>query len=374
MKILVSGAIALSITGAVAVAGGEDWADLDRAVQELTSSLDETPAGPRVGGYFITQYASSSDIDVGTGELGGFQLPYARIAVEGMQGEYEYRLEYDFSENTLKDALARFPIAQGVNGMIGNYKSPVLLNGLVTASRQFFFDRSALSRMWSGRDLGFQLYGGFDNDVLNWFLSVQNGADSVMDDYLFTGRVQFNLIGEAFRDPKFKGVDGAQDGTDEPSVEVGISGFDDGGVEDGNGFGGDVFFKTNVFSMGGEMLDLGDGVSGATDPEGDQLNGFVSNYYGVGNFGGLSLEDNSTPFAFQATYMISSTENNITGWEVGARYQDFDNLASDTLIEFGIRRYLSGHNLKWGLFYITTDSDVVENEFDLIGLDFVLGF
>jgi hypothetical protein len=366
--------MALSITGAAAMAGGDDWADLDRAVAELTASLDQAPQGPRVSGYIISQYVASSDITAGGGDISGFRLPNARVAVEGSVGNYDYKVQYNFADNTIKDIWARFVIADGVNGMLGNYKSPVLLDGLTSTSKLFFFDRSVTSKMWSGRDLGFQLYGGFDEDTVDWFISMQNGADGTADDYLFTGRAQFNLFGDVFKDQRFKGVEGAQNGTEDVSGTFAVSAFDDGGVEDGNGFAAEAHLKTNVYSIGAEMLDLGDGVSGATDPEGDALNGFVNNYYALGDFAGLSLEDNSTPFSIQGTYMISASEGNITGWEVGGRYQDFDDTANDTIMEIGLRRYLNGHGLKWGVFYLTTDSDVVENEFDLFGVDFVVAF
>ncbi len=374
MKRFVYVASALSLLAAAGSANGDDWADLDRAVADLTASLQDNSGGPVVGGYIIANYVSSSDITAGSGELGGFNLPNARIGVTGMQGGYEYKAQYNLPDNTIKDIWIRFPLADSVSGMIGNYKPTVLLSGLISTSKLFFFDRSVAGEFSGTRDLGFQLYGGFEADVVNWFVSVQNGADTVADDYYFSGRAQFNVIGEAFKDPKFKGVEGAQNGTEDPSGTIAVSAFDDGAVQDGDGFAGEFHLKTNVYSLGGEVLDLGEGVSGATDPEGDRLKGFVDDYYNFGDFAGITLQDNSNPFSVQATYMVSATEGNATGWEVGARYQDFDNVANDSLIEVGVRRYLVGHKLKWGVFFVTTDSDDPLNEFDLVAVDLVVGY
>lgn len=371
MKKLLCSAVALSLTSATGVASGDDWTDLDRAVEAMSASLANEAQGPEVHGYLIVNYLSSSDIEVGSSDLGGFALPNARLAVEGDQGGYRYRVQYDFADNKLKDAYARFPIAESINGMIGNYKSPVLTSGLTSRSKLFFLDRSAGGEFWGGRDLGFQLDGNFDANTVNWYISLQNGANDIESDYLFSARAQFNLIGEAFK--RF-GVEGAQDGKEDPSGMVAISMFDDGSVDEGDGFAGEVYFKSSVYSFGAEVLDLGDGASGSQDAEGDRLNGFVDDYYSFGSFAGISLEDNSNPFAVEGTYMISATEGNTTGWEVGGRYQDFDDSDNTSMIEVGVRRYLVGHKLKWGLFFITTDSDNSGKEFDLLGADLVVAF
>ena len=119
-----------------------------------------------------------------------------------------------------------------------------------------------------------------------------------------------------------------------------------------------VVAGTNVYSFSGEVTDYDDsGYSSSSGVTGKSQGG---NEFGLGN---------TTPFAVAGTYMLTPDT-----WEVGVRYQDFDDEENTDLIEVAVNHYMEGHDLKWTLQYSTSNSDEGDLEIDLITLGLTAGF
>jgi hypothetical protein len=341
MKKLVCSAIALSLASVSGFATeSEDvWGDLDSSFEQLTASPLDTK-GPNISGYIMTDYTFgdgvySQVIDDGDGgtelaDTGGFNLPNARLAVKGERGDYSYKLQYNFAgSGSIKDIYVRFPIGGSVQGQLGNFKSDVLRSGLLSSANLFFQNRTANGSAWASRDLGFRAFGQFDR--INWSVAIQNGGDGVADEYLTSARATLDFL-----DGGVGKVEGSHGEDSSPSGTVGVAFFEDGSVDDGDGFAADVHIATNVYSFGAEMVSLGDAGTG------------------VGSYGSKSafLESDSSPVSLQGTYMLSPD-----AWEVGIRLQDHDNEIDSSTMEVALNRYLDGHKLKWTIFIESYDSD-----------------
>jgi len=363
MKKIVFSALALSLVAGSGMASEDEWTELDEAVEAMAAALAQGEDGaPSIWGYIRVNYMASPDVEASvvdpsasTGDYGGFAIPEARIAVVGNVNDYAYKVQYDFSQELIKDAYVRFPIGSTVYGQVGNYKSPFLRSGLVSPKNQFFLDSTANGAAWGDltHQVGAKLGGDFS--LVHWDLSLQNGDDELANDYLFTGRLGIDLLGEGISD---SGVEGAYGGSEGPSMTASVSYFDDGSVSDGSGFGVDAYLGSNVYWFGAEAVDLNEG--------GGDLFRYTDGPFLTGT---SQIQDDSTPWSLMGTWMMVPDL-----WEIGVRYQDLDNSGNETSIELGVNRYLSGHNLKWGIYGKSTDADVAADEYDLFGVQLVAGF
>ncbi len=327
MKKLVFSAIALTLTSAPGFASEDVWSQLDQEVDALASSLSIQGGGPTVSGWLATRYSSSSDITVGGGDLGGFATTDARVILTGSRGDYGYEIEWNAVGAGLLDAFVDFPVGGEVNGRVGMFKVPIGTTGGIDGNNLFFIDRSGTGGVGATRDTGVQFSGSFDQ--VGWELAATNGGDGAADELAISARIAVALTGEGAS----SAVEGAYGGPDDIGAEASLSFFEDGSVDDGDGVAIDVRAVTNVYSVGVEMIAVGDAVAPAL---------------GVGAF-----DADSSPITFQGTYMLTPDT-----WELGIRFQDFDNAADTEVIDLGVNRYIDGegHNAKWSIGYVMAEA------------------
>ncbi len=346
MKLLSIGAAALTLSG-FAVASETDYSSFDRDIEALVQGqMGNT--GPHISGYMQVAYGNSGDdlFNNGPGmDLGGFTIPRARIAFKGENANYGYKLQVDFaSGQILKDAYVDIPISN-VSARAGMFKAGISRNGLNSSSKLFFINRSQIGDLFDNRDTGVMLSGEFDQ--LAWWLTVQNGADGTTDELRIAGRVAFDVMGNGVGN-----VEGAYGGPDELSGTVSLALYDDGSVNDGTGTLVEAHMVSSMYSFGAEILDADvGGIAGAP---------------GVSPFG---VGGDNTAFTVYGTYMLTPDQ-----WELGLRFQDFDDAADTSAIEVGVNRYLDGHNLKYSFGYTSVSSDVNANEGDLLQVQLTVGF
>lgn len=357
MNKFVLGALALTAASTPSLAGEKDWLALDRDIESLATSLTQNAGGgPTISGFLRSSYATSSDIQVGANDLGGFSIDDARLIVTGSIGNYGVVMEVDGSTDpdlasggpfagllgggslgaygatggvgalTVLDAYATFAITDQIKGQIGNFRPPFLASSLRNENGMLFQDRSFLGQGWAFRDQGIQVSGSFD--MLNFAVAVQNGADLAGDELVIAGRVSFTVMGNA---------PGANEGAlgqgDETSFTVGVGYYNDGQLNDGTAIAVDGQFGMGALSAGFELVDLEQDFLGAE----------------------------ATPYNVHVGYMVVPDE-----WEVAVRYEDFDTTSDTTAITAGVNWYHNGHAAKWHFNYVTIMDDVSANEADVI--------
>jgi len=326
MKKLVYSALALSVTTAGAFAS-DDWSTLDQEIDALTASTALDTTGPNIGGRIRTSYVNSSDLD-----LGSFGVADARVSMSGSRGDYGYKLQVDFADaNNLLDAYVDFPLGGQVKGRFGQFKAGLSRSALISSGNIFFVDRNAIGNLWGTRTPGFMLSGEFDQ--LGWWLTINNGSDGPTDEYQITAKVDFDLMGDGAASNE-----GAYGGTEAPSATAGIGIWDDGGTDDNSGSIIEFHGGTNVYSFGVDMATIDDVLA--------PVNGNAMDTTGA------MLEADSSPMSVMGTYMLQPDT-----WELGIRYQDFDNAAGETRMDVGVINHLDGHDLKWTIQYSTLSSD-----------------
>ncbi|TDJ69324.1 MAG: hypothetical protein E2O39_11745 [Planctomycetota bacterium] len=367
MKKLVPSAFALALTAGLGQASEDEWSQLDREVEALTSSLSLAD-GIGLSGWLRTNYNYSSDIDVffddgggiDSNDLGGFDVSDARLIWDGSHGDYGFTIQYDFAEtgdDALLDAFATFPIGGSITGTVGQFKAPVLHGAAMSARDTFFPYKTANSQAWTQRDQGVMLSGDFD--TVGWYIAGQNGTDGQGDELFLAARVEVTLMGEGAGM-----VEGAYGGPDSPSGTIGAAYYDDGEASNSDGFTVDAYFASNTYSFSGEYVDIGNNtVSRGVGGYGNSSSSSAANAFS----GAGALRDDSNPWSVAGTYMFTPDE-----WEGGVRYQDWDDANDTTVISVGVNRYIDGHDLKYGLHWTTTDNDGAD--VDLITVTLTVGF
>lgn len=372
MKKLVYSAFALSLTTVSGFASENEWSQLDQEVEALASSLAQDD-GLSFGGWIRARHDYSDDVsvpfasiendgspDVGTNDLSGFSVPDVRLLAMGSRGDYGYMVQYDFQTSGsnagffdndgggLLDAYVTFPIGP-VTGTVGQFKPPIARSSLLTSKDIFFVNKTLTGIAWTSRDQGAMVSGDFD--ALSWWLAIQDGSDGDGDDYFFAGRVAFDFLGDGVGN-----VEGAWGGSDDPAATASASYWDDTASDDGEGFNLGVVASTSVYSFSGEVTDYG-------------KSGYTSTFGRTGDTSDTNGFGDTTPFAVAGTYMLTPDT-----WEVGVRYQDFDDEENTDVIEVAVNHYMEGHDLKWTIQYSTSNSDDSDLEIDLITLGLTAGF
>jgi hypothetical protein len=74
------------------------------------------------------------------------------------------------------------------------------------------------------------------------------------------------------------------------------------------------------------------------------------------------------PWDVTASFLITDS------WEAALRYEDLDEANNFTQVSGGISYYVSGHNMKWGLLYITQDADDASQAEDEIVFETTIAF
>jgi hypothetical protein len=359
MKKLVISALTASMASATALASESEWARLDRDVQALSASLSglET-TGPKISGYIRAAYFNSGDdyyaVDQGPltedSDLGDFDVLNARLKVSGTQGDVGYVLQFAGesagTSSLLRDAYINVPIGGSLTVRAGQFKAIISRDSLVSSSKLFFTDRSEIGDLFAARREGIALLGTFE--AFDWAITVQDGTDDAGDEYVFALRGVIHFLGDGV-----DMVEGAYGAPDDMEGTIGVSYWDDGTLEDGNGLLAEATLAASMYSINVWVADIAD----------DLYTGNGSSEFFVAD---------STPFGLMGTFMITQPSPEQGGWELGARFQDMDDMVDTNIIDVGVNYYASGHDYKYFLNYKTIDSDTVEADIISVGLS--LGF
>jgi hypothetical protein len=357
MNKLVYSALAMTLCSVPGFAS-DNWSALDQELNSLSNSLTaQNTSGPKVGGWVISSFRFSDDeglLGLGAGEeLQGFQLDSVRLEVTGDAGsDYSYKVSFDLKTGTalIRDAYAKWKVAEHVNGKMGRYKAAFFQSGMISNNRLLFLERTGLGDVFDTRDLGIEFSGDFD--TISWWVGAQNGQDGQADEWKYTARVRANLMGNGTGN-----VEGAFGSGDDTNLSAGIAWQDDTFVDDGTVIGFEVQLTAGPFSLAGEVADFDEGTAGVYG-----INNPVLNQWGIA---GTDVAD-TTPWDVQGSYMITDM------YEVGARYQDMDDDEDTTAWTVGINRYVQNHDIKWQLEWEHVDTDNASDDFDVLGLGLVV--
>jgi hypothetical protein len=329
----------LSPLAAGAPRGDADWATLDAEVARLAASAGQDDPAVQLGGHVQAVLLVSDENNPGPGgdHLSGVDVPLARLHAERAAGEgtVGFRIEADFAvEPELLDAYVDVPVHGPIAARLGQFKAPVAASALRHRAQLFFLDYSHIGRLWAGRAEGAQLGG--DYGELSWALALQDGADGAGDEVLVVGRLAYQLAGSPVAHEGAYGVE-------ERAARVGLAYYDDGGTDDGSGTLLDAELRDHRFSLSAEVLAIGDGLYAGNGSPVDLLDGVAPQ--------GLLAAD-TTPWAIAGTLVVEPGS-----WEVGLRYQDYDNDDDERRAEAALVHTMAGHDLKWTFQASTTDSD-----------------
>lgn len=381
MNKFVIGALALTSAGPLAYAGGaetRDWSTLDRDMLSLTTNQGAAAGSWGIHGFVRERFARSKDVDVDPGttggqDLSGFNLDNARLEFDASQGDYGAFISVNATggQSSLLDAFGTFKIAEGFTGQVGRFKAPFLWSAfMVNDNNQILLDRTFNGQNWQGRDDGLEIAGTFDK--LSWWGAVQNGADGVQDRYMWTGRVQFNILGTGL---------GKQEGAcgntgNDTNLMVGVAYSEDDGVSraiNAAGGGPDNVNAGGAWAIDGGLVQQGFSLHvEIVDYQHDiQPESNLNTSTGVINSAGASTAltggNSKTPWSATAGYLLN---NNV---EFGARYEDLDDDDNTTVWTLGLNYYISNHNAKWTLQGSRSNSDVNAKEADTIAIGLCVG-
>ncbi len=393
MNRYVFGALAFATASSLASGGTEvssergDWLSLDREISSLSTSLsNQGPSGFALSGFMRGRFQWSSDIDDvnGTGDdLTGFGMDNIRLNFDGSIGDYGVHVSADGVQYSAKsstpnnssilssingggvqysgpnsggqayvgdigtpgsleivDAWITSPLGNNVNVTVGQFRAPFSNNALIDADRLLGPDRTFLGAAWDGRDLGVMFNGM--SGRFGWWVAVQNGVDGVAEDFHYTLRASYTLLG-AGGPPTVLGAHGM--GQDEHAwVSAAYTSDDEDAVtgDDRTAYIIEGGYRTGPWFVSGEygMMD----------------EGFFPNTVGG--------PDDISPIAVLASYNFNND------WEAWVQLEDLGDDDDTTVYQIGVNYYQAAQDAKWYAAYVMTDSDNSAIEYDKI----VLGY
>jgi hypothetical protein len=391
MNKFVFSALAASVASATGFASETEWPELDRELEALSTTIQTQTTSPfMLSGWVGAAWDASGDITFpdasgGESDLGGFDIRTARLRAEGDVRNYGYRLEVDFGSNAdgtggtngvLNTGLYGFPSDDPADGgtdlaslqdpsydaklldawgavtvhesfkvTMGRFRQPFTQSGLVDRNRTLFIDRTVLGDRYAVRDEGAMLSGKFS--MVGWYLSAQNGMDDRANEYLLTGRVTVDILGEGAGYNAMTAY-GAPEGT---NVTVAAAFSDEGAVQNGTQVGGEVYLTSGPFFLGGEIVSLDDGLVG------DGTTG------------------SATPWDINAAYLIANAYEIALGWqEFDRSLSTADPTDSDRAYTAAVNWYHDDWDTKWTLQWQRVDSRDDVNDADIISVGLTVSF
>lgn len=366
MRKLVYSAVALTLVSVPGFASENEWSSLDQEINNLSSSLSAQNApGPKIGGFIRTSFRYSSDEDAlfdgppNTESESGFKLDKVRIEITGDAGQdYSYKVSFDFGGNPgpnngaqLKDAYVTWKVADNVKGTMGLFTKPVLRSSLISDKNLLFTERTALGGFFRPRDTGLMFSGNFE--TIEWSVAGQNGIDGKNDDYNYAARIAANLMGSGVGK-----VEGAYGAGQETNLMVGVAWADDKELDNGTVIGADAALTSGPFSISAEAVKFDDGDAANAFPakDGDGMHWGSSN-----SFVGINPSGN-TSWDITASYMFTEQYEGAIRFEEGKSDDVGGSDPSVQAISAAVNRYVQGHDIKWTLQWLDTNSDVSSNE------------
>lgn len=383
MNKFVIGALAVTAAGSLAYAGGtetKEWSKFDRDFLALTANQGGATGSFAVNGYVRARGARSSDVDADTGtagqqDLSGFLLDNARAELRASQGDYGVYIAIEGADTSddaltggnaqdgtvrLIDAFGTVKVMEGITGQVGRFRAPFLWSSfMVEENHQVLLDRTFNGQIFQGRQDGVQLSGAYDR--LAWWFALMNGTDQMLDEVMWTGRVQWTPLGAG---PG--GQEGAYGQTGDLNLTIGAAYMDDEGVDttanSAGAFGADAVLTQGGLSVHVEIVQYEEDV--AFEPGLNSRTGAI-------NPVALGVNSDETPMPWSATvsYMIVPNQ-----WEIVGRYENIDDDQDDTVVwTAGVNFYAAGHNAKWTLQGMRSDSDDAAKEADTFALGLTVG-
>jgi len=312
---------------------------------------------PKLSGFLRTIYAQSSDLffdlngngtqEPGEGDLGGFTIVNARLALSGEFDGWVYEVSTDFGGPTgagsLIDAFAATPRAAGVRLTMGQFQTPFLRSGLVHETRTLLLARTRNGIFYSVRTLGAMV--DWEHEGLHASFAHQNGVDGSADEALDTARFEWTALGPA--DRVYEGSFGLED---QAQLVLGGAWSQDGGLGDeSTALAVDASFAMRHWSLQAELVDYEDDYTSTVLFPGEPRGG-------------------TTPFSVTAGWAFAPGK-----WEAALRYEDFDEQTLEREVwSAGLNRYVAGHDIKWQLNYLHADRPTGDEDTFALGL--VLAF
>jgi hypothetical protein len=365
-------ALAIVAAGSAANAGtgtdGNEWLELDSAINGLSSSLQPSQDGMSWSALIRAVYSYSSDeIAIGPGanapDVSGLNFNDVDMAFWGNQGPYAWRVSADISNNEggdnstaflLEDAYVKWNCGGYFDAMMGNFKPHASRSNSVDPEKMLFIDRSSIGSALDAWDNGIGLRGTWEQAA--WYVCMMNGSlanpgGGHTRDHLWMARGEWNLgtgVGDS---------DGAVGSNDMLNATVGVTFINDdslgttGGNSDQDLWLADFHGNINNVGFGFEVAAINDDISLATDED-------FSN-----TFAPLVLSDDSTPWNVSVSYLINPE------WEVGVRYEDLDNNdfggvsnagEDNTLMTVVANWYRNGNAGKWQAQWTDVDGDTLD--------------
>ena len=248
----------------------------------------------------------------------------------------------------ITDAYGTVAIQDVLNVKMGIFNGPCLRSARLDRNKTLFLDRSYLGYQQADRDVGLALDGDFTR--VHWELAATNGFDGKTDGFGWAVGVDVDILGEM---SDVEGAWGAQEGT---NLNIGIYYSDDtsdyhagdllpdgtpatpGQSRDAATLSADATLVAGAFTVFAEVADYDKGV-GAMLPD------------------GTGTDLNNTPWSAGLAYLFGEV------YEVAFRYDDLDVgqtgnpvLYDTKRYNFGINRYIAGHDVKWQLQFAFGDS------------------
>jgi hypothetical protein len=373
MNKFVFSALATGVVSVTGFASETEWPELDRELEALHTTLQTQTSTPfALSGWVIAAWDTTDDVQVTatlpdgttqTGDIGGFDMRSVRLRAEGDVRNYGYRIEFDFGDGVssegdgnggfgnpflmsssppaadpsyeaqLLDAYGNVTVADSFKIQVGRFRQPFLQSALIDRNRTLFINRSFLGQEFSAREEGVMLSGEFS--MVGWWLAAQNGLDGRSDQYLLTGRVAVDLMGEGAGHNSETAYN-APEGTN--LMLAGAISNDDA-VDSGTSFGAELYLTSGPFYLSGELANRDEGY----------------------DFGAVAPSAR-TPWAVSAAYLIANA------YEFALRWDEFDRTFSttdssgDRSYTAGLNWYHDDWNTKWTIQWQRFDSR--DNAFD----------
>ena len=327
----------LALASLTGLSSTHDWQTLDMELLSLAQAAPQsTNAGASVSGWVQVSARMQEDgVNISAAPLPapqefsdelGFSLDSVRLHFQGkVNPDTEYKIGFDLQGSTtdLQDAYIRWTLGEGQTLTAGRFLRPGFKSGMLPKIKLFFLQRTRIGALMYRHDLG--ALGGMKLGPALAQAAISNGDDEQQEELAYTLSVGTDLLGKGAG--SVEGGWGAAEGT---NLYGSVFAFDDGSFDDGAAFGAESHLTLQGFTVSAELASFGDDLDyNKKQPS----------------------EAGTTPWGVTVSYLFAER------WEAGVRYEDYDDADNRTRWTAGANHYLSGHNLKWTLQYLATDSD-----------------
>jgi len=331
------------------------WDSLDATVSTLARSLESGAEGVSLWGFLKPTYGASGDLPAGSGgDYSAVAMDAARLYFDASHGGATVRLSTDMASGSasLLDAWARFVLTEGASLQVGQFRTPFLRTANIEANRNLFIlptRNSLFYRVRDGSRQGAML--SIDHGPMRWDMAAQNGIDQTVDNHLISSRVELNLLGDGLGD-----AEGALGAAAEPAVTAGVAYSSDEAGDEGAAIASDIAITMSRFYLQIETVS------------------YEADYTALDIASGIILDTESEAGRGDTTPISVTCSHLFPGdlWEVGARYEQFDDVLGRELLTVGFNRYYRGHDAKVQVNFSTESSS--GDDADAFGVGLTLSF